>query len=179
MFRIVKIGLAGIVVAIALLVGFASLQPDDFSIVRQTSIDAPPEKVYALLVNFREWSKWSPWEDKDPALRRDYSGPESGVGAVYSWVGNDDVGAGRMEMREAVPWSRLSIKLVFERPLKTENTVVFVLSARDGKTDVEWAMTGKQPLIGKIFGLFVNIDRMVGSDFEKGLAALKAAAEKA
>lgn len=178
MFRIFKIALAILGLAIALLVGFASLQPDDFSIVRQTTINAPPEKVYALLVSFRQWNKWSPWEGKDPGMRRSFSGPETGVGAVYEWSGNDDVGAGRMEIREAVPWSRLAIRLVFKKPIETENIVAFMLSARDGRTDVEWAMTGKQPLIGKIFGVFLNIDRMVGSDFEKGLASLKAEAEK-
>lgn len=176
--RIMKIAAAGLAVVIALVVGLASLQPDEFSIVRQASIKAPPEKVYAFLVDFRKWNSWSPWDQKDPAMQRSYSGPAAGVGAQYRWNGNDDFGAGIMEIREAVPWSRVAIRLTFERPMATTNTVVFMLSARDEGTDIEWAMTGRQPLIGKIFGLFVNIDRLVGADFERGLATLKTRAEE-
>lgn len=178
MFRIIKIAVACLAVVVLLVVGFAALQPDDFSIVRQTSIKAPPEKIYALLVDFRKWRAWSPWERIDPEMERSFSGAAEGVGAVYAWKGSDDVGAGRMEIREAVPWSRVAIRLVFERPMAADNNVVFMLSERGDATDIEWAMTGRQPLVGKIFGLFVNIDRMVGADFEKGLAALKAEAEK-
>lgn len=178
MLRIVKIATACIAVAIALVVGFASLQPEDFSIARQTTINAPPEKIYALISSFHQWNRWSPWEKLDPALQRSFSGTDEGLGARYAWVGNDTVGTGNMEIREAVPWTRISIRLIFEKPMVADNTVVFMLSPRDGVTDIEWAMTGKQPLIGKVFGLFVDIDRMVGSDFEKGLAALKAEAEK-
>ncbi len=178
MLRIIKYAAALLAVAIVLVIGFASLQPDDFSIVRQTSIDAPPEKIYPLLVNFHAWNRWSPWEHTDPDLKRAFQGPDEGVGAIYSWVGNDKVGSGRMEIRQAVPWSRVAIRLTIERPMAADNNVVFMLSPRDGGTDVEWAMTGEQPLVAKIFGLFFNIDRLVGSDFEKGLAALKAEAEK-
>ncbi len=178
MFRIIRIAAAVIAVVIVLVVGFAALQPDDFSIVRNGTINAPPEKVYGLLVNFHQWSRWSPWEKLDPGMKRSFSGPDEGVGARYAWEGNDDVGSGSMEIREAVPWSRVAIRLVFSAPMAADNTVVFTLVPRDGRTEIEWAMTGTQPLIGKIFGLFVNIDRLVGADFEKGLATLKTEAEK-
>ncbi|MBB4063440.1 SRPBCC family protein [Gellertiella hungarica] len=178
MWKALKYAVALLFVAAVLVVGFASLQPDTFSVVRQTTIQATPEEIYPLLVNFREWARWSPWEKLDPNLQRQFSGPEEGVGAAYAWEGNDDVGAGSMEIREAVPWSRVSIRLKFKRPMEADNTIVFMLTPRDGATDIEWAMTGNQPLVGKIFGLFFNIDRIVGRDFEKGLATLKAEAEK-
>jgi hypothetical protein len=148
-----------------------------FEVVRSTTIAAPPERVHGLIDDFHAWRAWSPWEDVDPDLRRDYSGPESGVGAKYAWEGNRKAGKGNMEIVSSTP-ERVGVRLQFEKPFKSTNDVAFELTPSDGTaTDVTWRMTGATKGMAALFSKVVSMDRMVGKDFEKGLAQLKAAAE--
>jgi hypothetical protein len=166
------------IVAIAAVLAYAATRPDTFRIQRAASIQAPPEKIFPLIDDFRNWGSWSPWEKMDPALKRAYSGPASGKGAVYEWEGNNKVGKGRMEILEAPPPSKVTIKLDFLKPFEAHNTAEFTLTPRGGTTDVTWAMHGPNLFIGKVMSLFFDMERMVGKDFETGLANLKAVAER-
>lgn len=166
--------LAFLVVAV---LGVAAFQPDTFRIERSTVVNAPPEKVFSLVDDFRAWASWSPWEKLDPGLRRTHGGAPSGQGAVYAWEGNPKVGSGRMEILESKPPSRVLIKLDFLKPFEAHNQAEFAFTAEGGSTRVTWAMTGPQAYPMKLMCLFMNMDRMVGTDFEKGLAGIKAIAE--
>jgi hypothetical protein len=166
-----------LLVAVAAVLVLAGMKPDTFRVERATRIKAPPERIFGLINDFRQWTAWSPWEKMDPALKRSYSGSPSGKGAVYEWEGNKKVGKGRMEIVEAAP-SRLALKLDFLRPFEAHNTVVFTIQPQGDATLVTWAMQGPLPYIGKVMHVFMNMDRMVGKDFETGLANLKAAAER-
>jgi uncharacterized protein YndB with AHSA1/START domain len=167
-----------LLVAIAAILVLAAMKPDTFRITRAITVKAPPEKIFPLIADFRAWSAWSPWEKRDPALKRSYGGSASGKGAVYEWEGNSKVGKGRMEIIDAPPPSRLAIKLDFLKPFEAHNTAEFTLTPRENTTDVTWAMHGPNLFIGKVMSLFVSMDRMVGKDFETGLANLKAEAER-
>jgi Polyketide cyclase / dehydrase and lipid transport len=149
----------------------------DFEVVRSTTIAASPERVHGLIDDFHAWRAWSPWEDVDPGLERDYSGAEKGVGAKYAWEGNRKAGKGNMEILSSTP-ERVDVRLVFEKPWKATNQVAFELTpAGDTATDVTWRMSGTTRGFAALFGKFVSMDRMVGKDFEKGLERMKAAAE--
>ena len=167
-----------LVVVVAALLAYAATRPDSFRVQRVTSIKAPPDRIFPLLADFHRWSAWSPWEKLDPAMKRTFSGAESGVGAVYAWEGNGKVGAGRMEILEATPASRVAIKLDFLQPMEGHNVAEFTLEPKGELTTVTWDMHGPSPFVAKLMGVFVSMDSMVGKDFEKGLAQLKAAAEK-
>ncbi len=158
--------------------GLAALQPDTFRVQRSASIKAPPEKLFALINDFRGWGAWSPYEKKDPAMKRSFGPVTAGKGAVYAWDGNKDVGAGRMEIADAAAPSRVSIRLEFTRPFEARNVVDFTLEPKGEATNVTWDMRGPMPFLSKVICLFVDMDRMVGADFEAGLANLKALAEK-
>jgi hypothetical protein len=175
---IFKIAAGGVVLLVAVVLAFAATRPDSFSVRRAASIQAPPEKIYPLISDFSRWSAWSPYERKDPAMKRSFSGPAAGKGAVYAWEGNGDVGQGRMEIADAVAPSRVTLKLDFVKPFEAHNKVDFTLEPKGGATEVTWAMDGPMPFISKVITLFVDMDRMVGGDFEAGLANLKAIAEK-
>ena len=162
---------------VAAILGAAAIRPDTFRVQRSTVVNAPPDKVFRLLDDFHAWGSWSPWEKLDPGLRRTHSGAQSGKGAVYEWEGNPKVGSGRMEILESSPPTRLLIKLDFLKPFEAHNQAEFVLLAEGASTRVTWAMTGPQAYPMKLMGLFMNMDRMVGDDFEKGLASIKAIAE--
>jgi len=169
--------------AIVALLGYAATRPPAFRIERATRIAAGIPTVGALIDNFHEWKKWSPWEALDPQLQRTYSGAEAGTGAVYEWSGNDKAGAGRMEitqMRATDAHGVIAIKLDFFKPFQASNTAEFVLTATDaGGTDLQWSMSGERPFMFRLIGVFMNFDKMVGGDFEKGLASLKRLAEQA
>ena len=168
-------------VILALLLGVLVLalrQPDTFRVERSIDIHAPADKVYPLIADFRRWPEWSPWEKLDPAMKRTLSGAESGTGAVSAWSGNDQAGEGRMEIVKATPPTHLTIQLDFVRPMEDRNTVEFALQPAADNTRVVWSMQGDRPFFLKIVTLFVSMDRMIGTDFEKGLAQLKALAEK-
>ena len=175
MFKKIAIVVA---VLIAALLVFAATRPDTFRVQRAASIKAPPEKVFALLNDFQRWEAWSPWEKKDPAMKRTFSAVTSGKGAQYAWEGNKDVGQGRMEIAESVPPSKVAIKLDFVKPFEAHNTVEFTLEPKGEATNVTWAMQGDTPYLAKIVHVFLDMDKMVGKDFDAGLANLKTLAEK-
>ena len=166
-----------VLVLLAALLGFAATKPDTFRVQRSASIQAPPQRILALINDFHNWTSWSPWEKLDPALKRTYSGAPSGPGAVYEWEGNKKAGQGRMEITEATP-ARTVIQLDFLKPFEAHNVVDFALQPRGDATDVIWTMNGKNTFMGKLMSVFLNMDRLVGKDFEAGLANLKAAAEQ-
>lgn len=167
---ILIIAIAGVLVA-------AAFRPDAFRIERSIRIKAAPETIFAFIDDFRRWTAWSPWEKLDPALKRDYSGATSGKDAAYAWEGNGKVGQGRMAIVESVPCSKIRIKLDFIKPFEAHNMAEFTLRPDADGTEVHWVMHGPQPYLSKLMGLVFNMDRMIGKDFETGLANLKSAAE--
>ena len=166
-----------LVVALAALLGFAATRPDTFRVQRQASIKDPPEKIFALVNDFDKWSSWSPYEKRDPAMQRTRSGAATGKGAVYEWDGNNKVGKGRMEITDTSAPYKVMIKLDFFRPFEGHNVAEFTLEAKDGATNVTWAMYGPAAYIGKVMGIFFSMDSMIGKDFATGLANLKALCE--
>jgi hypothetical protein len=175
MIKLIAIAVAVPVAGILL---FAASRPDAFRIERSATIKAPPEKIYAQVNDLRAWTAWSPWERIDPALKRSYSGPQAGKGAAYAWEGNKDVGSGRMEITDAVPAAKITIKLDFLKPFEAHNTAEFAFTRQGDATTVTWAMYGPSPYLSKLIGLVFNMDRMVGGQFETGLANLKSITEK-
>jgi hypothetical protein len=147
----------------------------EFSLSRSIGVGAPPERVHPLLDDFREWRRWSPWEDVDPELQRTYSGADAGVGARYEWKGNKKAGEGSMEITESTP-SRVVTDLRFLKPFKAQNVTTFDLVPTDGGTDVTWTMTGRRGAVMSLMGRLF-FDRAIAKDFDKGLARLKALAE--
>ncbi len=169
----------GLVVGLAILVVLilAAVKPDEFRVERRLTMQASPEAIFVLIDDFHRWSQWSPYEKKDPAMQRTFSGADSGKGAVYAWNGNQDIGSGRMEIIDSTSPSHIVIRLDFFKPMVATNMAEFTLQAHDGGTEVIWAMYGKASFISKLMQVFFDMDRMVGTDFEAGLAALKNAAE--
>jgi len=155
-----------------------AMADDTYTVERSVTIDAPPERIYDQIADFHNWTGWSPWEDVDPDLKRTYSGAESGTGAVYGWSGNRKAGQGRMKITGATEPSRVQIELVFEKPWKARNDTRFVIQRTGSGSRVTWTMTGKKTLMTKVMGIFKSMDTFLGPDFEKGLARLKAIAER-
>lgn len=149
----------------------------EFEVARSTTIAADPARVHGLVNDLHAWQQWSPWEEIDPQLSRDYSGPGSGVGARYAWDGNKKAGKGSMEITGSTP-ERIDVDLAFEKPWKAHNQVAFLLTTvGDAGTEVTWRMTGVNKGMAAVFAKIVNMDKLLGKDFEKGLARLKAVAE--
>jgi carbon monoxide dehydrogenase subunit G len=167
-----------VVLLIAAVLAFAATKPDSFRVQRAASIKAPPEKIFPFIDDLRNFGAWSPYEKKDPAMKRSFSGPASGKGAVYEWDGDKNVGQGRMEIADTAPPSKVTIKLDFVRPFEAHNLVEFTLAPKGDATDVTWAMQGPTPYVAKLMHVFFDMDSMVGKDFEAGLANLKSLAEK-
>jgi hypothetical protein len=167
-----------IVVLIAAILVFAATRPDTFRVERRLAMRAAPEKIFPLINDFHNWGSWSPWEKLDPQMQRTHSGAASGAGAVYAWEGNSDVGAGRMEIVSETPPTQLNIKLDFLKPFEAHNTTEFRLEPSGDSTMVTWAMLGNNNYVSKLFSLFMNMDAMIGGDFEKGLANMKEIAER-
>ncbi len=178
MLKVLGIVVVVVLVAVAGVLVYAATKPDDFRVQRSASIKAPPDKIYALVVDLHGWKAWSPYEKKDPAMKRTFGGAASGKGAVYEWDGDKNVGAGRMEIVEAAAPSKVGIKLDFLKPFEGHNTAEFTMVPSGDGTTVTWAMYGPSPYIAKVMGTFFNMDRMIGDDFAVGLANLKAVAEK-
>ncbi len=178
MFEIIAIIVIVLAIAIAVVLILAATKPDIFRVERAIKVKAPPDRIFALINDFRQWVTWSPYEHKDPALKRSYSGAASGKGAVYGWEGNKNVGSGRMEILEASAPEKIVIKLDFFTPFEGHNTAEFTMLPQGDTTNVTWLMHGPSPFIGKIMHVFMNMDRMVGKDFEIGLANLKRLTEK-
>jgi hypothetical protein len=175
MLKIVGIVIAA---AIAIVLIVAATKPDTFRVERSIDIAAPAEKIFPLIDDYRSWLAWSPYEKKDPAMKRTYSGPAAGKGAMYAWDGNKDIGAGSMETLESTPYSKIVIRLDFIKPFEAHNIAEFALAPQGAGTRVVWSIHGPMPLLSKVMGLFFDMDKMVGQDFESGLRDLKAAAEK-
>ncbi len=172
------IAVAALALAVIAVVAYASTRPDTFIVQRAVSIKAPPERIFPLIASLRQMNAWNPFVSSDPAIEIAYSGPESGMGAAHSWDGNREVGAGRIEITHAVAPSRVVMQLDMTRPMAAQNRVEFTLAPNGDGATVNWAMSGRQPLVGKVMSLFIDCEKMVGSQFEKGLASLKAIAER-
>ena len=178
MIQFLVIAAIVVVAVIAAILGLAASKPNTFRVERSTNIKAPPEKIFAIVNDFHNWGAWSPWEKLDLAMHKAHSGAGSGKGAVYEWDGNKKVGQGRMEIVESSPPRKLVIKLDFFRPFTSHNTAEYTFVPQGDATHVTWAMYGPNLFMGKVMCLFMNMDAMIGKDFETGLANLKAVAEK-
>ena len=178
MFEIIAVIAVVLAIAIAILLILAAIKPDTFTVQRATAVKAPPETIFPLINDFHQWGTWSPYEHKDPAMKRSYSGAESGMGAVYAWDGNKNVGSGRMEILDTSAPTKIVIKLDFFAPFEGHNTAEFTMLPQGDVTNVTWLMHGPVPFMAKIMHVLMNIDRMVGKDFEVGLANLKRLTEK-
>ena len=148
-----------------------------FEVVRTATVSAPPDAIFDQLEDFHRWTAWSPWERVDPDMTRTYEGPDSGVGAASGWKGNRKAGEGRMEIAESHRATSLTVRLEFLKPFKSQSTVVFTLAPEGDATNVTWAMTGSKTFMTRVMGIFTSMDKLIGPDFEKGLAQLKALVE--
>ncbi len=174
MFKKIFVGLVFIIAILAIVI---ALQPSEYTITRSITIKAPPETVFPLVNDFQQWAKWSPWDKKDAAMKRTFEGPPAGVGAIYRWDGNDDVGTGSMTILESKPAELVLIKLAFLKPMEAECRSRFDFTRQPDQTTVTWTMTGTNNFVGKAFSLIMNMEKLIGDDFEKGLAAMKSASE--
>lgn len=178
MLKTILIAMGLLVVAVGAVVAYAhTTQPDHFRLERSLLINAPADKIYPMISDFKAWPAWSPWEHKDPDMKRTYSEPSGGKGATYAWDGNKEIGSGEMVMSEATAPSKVALDMHFKTPFEARNTAEFTLVPEGSGTKVTWAMAGPSPLISKIMCLFFSMDKMVGTEFEKGLATLKAKTE--
>lgn len=163
------------IIAIVLVV--AAFQPSEFRVTRSATIAAPAAAIFPEINDFHRWTAWSPWEKLDPAMKRTFDGAAAGVGAVYAWEGNSDVGSGRMTITESRPAELIKIRLEFFQPMPGVCPTEFTFRPEGGATTVTWTMSGTNNYLSKIVCLFMNMDKMIGGDFEKGLAELKRIAE--
>jgi hypothetical protein len=170
--------LIGLAAAVMLLAVGAALKPGTFRVQRSIRVAAPPERIYPLVADFKRWREWSPWEGLDPNLEREYGPAERGKGATYAWDGNKQAGAGSMEITEEAPPYAVGIDLRFTRPFPAHNTTEFRLKPDGKSTEVTWAMHGAQPFVMRVMTMFFSMEKLIGPDFEKGLAKLKAEAER-
>lgn len=176
-----KVLIAGSIILAVVVIGILAMaagKPDQFACQRSIVINAPREKVFEQINNYKNWTNWSPYEKKDPNMKRTYSGPESGVGAKYGWSGNDEVGVGGMEIKESKPPTKIAFNLHFDKPFEGDNLVVFSMVPHGENTEVTWAMSGENPFMCKVMSIFFDMDKMCGDDFDKGLSAMKAYIEK-
>ena len=167
-----------IVIAVIVVLVIAARQPDCFQVQRKTLINSPPDRIFTLLNDLKQWQHWSPWEKKDLAMKKTFGAVTAGKDAVYEWDGDRNVGRGRMEITESIPPERLTIKLEFIKPFVAHNIVEFMLVPKGDYTEVVWDIHGPMPFMSKVMCLFISMDRMIGKDFEAGLASLKTRTEK-
>ena len=177
--RILLGALVMIAVLIAVFAVIVARQPSHYQVERSATIAAPPATVFAQVNDFHKWAAWSPWAKIDPNIKQTYEGAPSGAGAIYSWAGNKDVGEGRMTITETHPTDLIRIKLEFLKPFAATNATDFMFTPQGNQTMVKWTMSGEKNFVMKAFTLFGNMDKMVGDDFEKGLAQMKVVAEAA
>lgn len=166
--------LAAIIIIILII---ASTKPDTFRVERTITIKAPAESIYVFINDFHRWSQWSPFEKLDTAMKKTFSGKTQGVGAIYEWEGNSNAGSGRMEIIESSP-SKIVVQLDFLKPFEGHNTAEFTISPNGDVCNVTWAMYGPNQFIGKVMGIFFDMDSMLGKNFSSGLEMLKAQVEK-
>ena len=178
MSEIIILIVLALAVAILIVLILAAGKPNTFSVRRETRVKAAAEKIFPLINDFHQWGSWSPYENKDPAMKRSYSGAASGKGAVYGWEGNKNVGSGRMEILDSAMPSKIVIKLDFFTPFEGHNTAEFTMLPQGDATDVTWLMHGPAPFMSKVMQVFMNMDNMIGKDFEVGLANLKKLTEQ-
>ena len=176
MFETLVVIAVVLAIMIAIVLILAASKPDTFRIERAATLNASAERIFPLIADFHQWLNWSPWEGRDPALKRTYSGAERGEGSVYAWDGNKNVGSGRMEILAAAS-SQIAIKLDFLKPFEAHNVAEFTILPQGGATCVIWVMHGPAPFMSKVMQVFMNMDRMIGKDFETGLANLKTITE--
>jgi polyketide cyclase/dehydrase/lipid transport protein len=176
MLKIVLIALAVILVVLAVII---ALQPADFRVARSTAISAPPPAVFAQVNDFHKWEAWNPWGKIDPAMKQAYEGAPAGPGAIYTWAGNNEVGEGRMTITESRPNELIRVKLEFFKPFAATNTAEFTFKPEGNQTAVTWSMFGEKNFMAKAVHLFMNMDKMIGGQFDKGLAAMKSIVESA
>jgi uncharacterized protein YndB with AHSA1/START domain len=165
-------------IAIAAVLVLAAIKPGTLRVQRSVSINAPPERIFSLISDFHQWLTWSPYEQKDPAMKRTYGGAERGKGAVYAWDGDRNVGSGRMEILEVSAPQKIVIKLDFFTPFEGHNTAEFTMLPQGDGTHVTWLMHGPANFMSRLIQVFMNLDNMIGKDFEAGLANLKKLTEK-
>jgi hypothetical protein len=170
---------AAIAVIVVVLAVIIARQSSQFRVARSTVVSAPPALVFAQVNDFHNWDAWNPWGKIDPSMKQTYEGAPSGVGAVYSWASNNEVGQGRMTITESRPSDFIRIKLEFFKPLAATHTGEFAFKPEGGQTFVTWSMSGDKNFMAKAIHLFMNMDKMIGGQFEKGLADMKAIAEAA
>jgi uncharacterized protein YndB with AHSA1/START domain len=178
MWKFLKIVGVVVLVAVAAILLYAATRPDSFRVERSAAMNAPPEKIFPYIDGLKRWTEWSPYEGRDPSMKRAYSGAESGKGAVYEWDGNDQVGKGRMEIVDSKPPNKVVIKLDFLKPFEGHNTAELTVEPKGGQTIVTWAMYGPSTFMTKLIGTFMDMDDMIGRDFAAGLAKLKTVVEK-
>jgi hypothetical protein len=171
---IVLIALAAVVIVF---VAVVAMRPSEFRIARSATMSAPASDVFAQVNDFHKWEAWSPWAKLDPAAKNTYEGAPAGTGAVFTWSGNSQVGEGTMTMTECDLNDRIMINLEFRKPFKATNTAEFTFKSHGHQTEVTWSMSGRSNFVHKAFGLFMNMDKMVGGEFEKGLASMKSIVE--
>ena len=176
MLKTILISLAVIVIVFAVIV---ALQPSEFHIARSTVISAPPAAIFAQVNDFHKWEAWNPWGKIDPVMKQTYEGAPAGTGAIYSWIGNNEVGEGRMTIIESHPSDLIRIKLEFFKPFAANNTAEFTFKPEGNQTVVTWSMSGDKNFMAKAIHLFMNMDKMIGGQFDKGLAAMKSIVESA
>ncbi len=176
MIKKILLGLVAIIVIVCVIAAF---QSDEMSVTRSTTVAAPPEAVFKVVNDFRQWDAWSPWSKLDPNMKKSLEGPPEGAGAVYKWSGNNEVGEGSTTLVESKPNEKVVMKLAFVRPMEGTSDVQFTFAPEGAGTKVTWAMQGKKPFIGKIVGLFMDCEKMCGDQFNEGLANLKKIAESA
>ena len=178
MRKILTIVGAVLLATIAVILIYAWTRPDSFRVERSMAMNAPPEKIFPHIDGLKRWTAWSPYEGRDPAMKRAYSGADSGKGAVYEWDGNNTVGKGRMEVVDSTPPHRVVIKLDFLKPFEGHNMAELTVEPKGGQTIVTWAMYGPSTFMTKLIGTFMDMDDMIGRDFAAGLAKLKTVVEK-
>lgn len=165
-------------ILIAIVLVLAAMRPNTFRVQRSIDINAPADKIFPLINDYRNWGSWSPYEHVDPNMQRTFSGPPSGKGSVYEWRGNKNIGHGRMEIVDTASPSKVVIKLDFFSPFEAHNMAEFTMQPKGSATNVTWAMHGPAPFMTKLIHMFMNMDRMVGGQFQQGLVSMKAVAEK-
>jgi uncharacterized protein YndB with AHSA1/START domain len=173
MLEIIAIVVVALAVAFGIVLILAARKPDRLSVRRAITVKAAPERIFSLIDDFRQWGTWSPYEQKDPAMQRSYGGAAGGRGAIYAWDGNRNVGSGRMEILESSPPSKIVIKLDFFKPFEGHNTAEFTLLPQGDVTQLTWLMHGPAPLMTRLMQVFIDLDHMIGREFEVGLANLK------
>jgi len=162
---------------VVLFIVIVSMRPSSFRVNKSTAISAPPADIFAVVNDFHNWDAWSPWAKLDPTMEQTYEGAPSGTSAIYNWSGRGQVGAGRMTILESKPYELIRIKLEFFRPGRNTNAVEFTFRPEGNQTVVSWDMSGNCGFMIKMIGLFMNMEKMIGKDFEKGLAQLKSLVE--